>query len=119
MPIDLEGLVILDMLLDSTVELHLLPNSWTERELKLLTQLHLGVLRLNRYWAAEDEPSWEFIHDIRAPLTSVRGYLDLFELVIPQETKDAKHTELQKLRSYVIWIVMRIDYLVYQLERSE
>lgn len=119
MPIDLEGLAILDMLLDATIELHLFPNSWTEQELKLLNQLHRSILRLNNYWATEDEPTWVFLHDIRAPLMSVRGYFDLFEMVMTQEKKDAKLADLRKIRAYVTWMTQRIDYLEFQLKCTE
>ena len=111
MPIDLDGIVIIDLMLDSVIELCLLPDTWTEQEMKILSRLHVVVLRMNASWMEEDYPSGDFLHDFKGFYVSVRGYIDLLHLVISNAHRETLIPKLAKLPRYANLIAEKLDFL--------
>jgi hypothetical protein len=118
MPIDLDDLVIIDLLLDAVIELCLLPDTWTEQELKILCRLHSSTLHLNRLWTEDCFSMREFLHHVKTPLFRVHNYIDLLEITLNNEQKECVIPKLEKLCRYADLIMQKTNFLSYQLRYS-
>ena len=120
MPLDLEGLGLIDMMLDAVVELRLMPDVWLDKERAYLEKIHNSVLRLNRHWE-----NWDFIDlggleimSLRNILASIVGYAELLGL----STEDKKSAEidfqLHRLERLGKLMKCKADYLNTQVLRD-
>jgi hypothetical protein len=118
MPIDLDGLALIDMLLDTTIELCLLPEIWTEKELAMIRKMHGAVLRLNQLWMEEDVPNRQFIHDVKPFVSIIKGYLDLLELTLNADKQAILAPYATRLERHLKLIMKKIDFFVEQIRAS-
>jgi hypothetical protein len=120
MSLDLEGLALIDTMLDAIIELRLMPDVWTEKECSYLEKIHNSILRLNRYWEnweSMDLGGMEIIC-LRNILVSIVGYAELLSFALEERKKGEMALHLQRLERLGKLIRSKIDYLNSRLLRD-
>jgi hypothetical protein len=120
MSIDLDGLALIDIMLDAAIELRLMPDIWNEKEAKYLENIHTALLRLNRYW--EDLESEELggmeIMCLRNVLGSLGGYTELMCYGLEAGNLPEAVATLKRLARNVKLFYAKVDYLNNRLRRE-
>jgi signal transduction histidine kinase len=92
MPIDLDGLALIDTMLDSIIELRLMPIAWTELQAEDLKTIHESLLHLNQLWQDFDDSDYlaNASFELRTPMNSIIGFTRVLKVgvdgVLPPET---------------------------------
>jgi hypothetical protein len=120
MSLDLDGLALIDTMLDCIVELRLMPNVWTESETKYLGNLHTALIRLNRYWETLEieEAGGMEIMSLRNILSSVVGYTELLSFGFKDRGRPEITRPLQCLERLGKLFYAKVDYLNSRVRRE-
>lgn len=120
MSIDLDGLALIDMMLDSIVELRIMPNGWTEQECKYLETIHNTLLRLNQHWENMDsaEMGGTEILSLRNTLCLIVGYSEMVRIDLKDQEQEDVIAHFARIERLIRLFYGKVDYLNAHLSRT-
>jgi hypothetical protein len=77
MPIDLDGLALIDTMLDCIIELRLMPIAWSKEAEEDIARLHETLLGLNELWQELERPSTIELEAGRKDLLKLRNEINV------------------------------------------
>jgi signal transduction histidine kinase len=114
MPIDLDGLAIIDTMLDTIVELRLMSHSWNELQIEDLQAIHDALLHLNNLWQELDDSELlaNSSFELRTPMTSIIGFTRVLKIGLDGTIPEAAVPYLNTLETLADIVLRKINYLV-------
>jgi hypothetical protein len=114
MPIDLDGLALIDTMLDSIIELRLMPIAWSEAQAKDLKIIHENVLSLNTLWAQADndeiDSMKDALHYLRQPINATLGFVKVLQMGIYGQNPEGAITYLDTLEKNGKLLLQKHNY---------
>ena len=114
MPIDLDGLAIIDTMLDTIVELRLMSQGWNELQTEDLQAIHDALLYLNTLWQELDDSELlaNSSFELRTPMTSIIGFTRVLKIGLDGSLPEAAIPYLTTLETLADIVLRKINYLV-------
>lgn len=120
MPIDLDGLALIDSMLDCIVELRLMPIVWTDIQSEDLSTIHDSLLQLNQLWQELDDTDYltNTSFELRTRMNSIIGFTRVLKLGLDGTLPNETMPYLQKLESLSYIVIGKINYYIDKYRRQ-